>query len=161
MSTTIRIVDSISHLRCYSRRVNCSAEAKFHARETVPRINAIMVSGVHGEPRCASPRTSWPRLNVPPLAAWPMLSPQAGRPFATRREIPVDRGRSHFSFRRRFPCSLLPKLCARLLSRARHAHATRFVAFGDVIRFAFLLFSGVFRFVAARHHHSPVHLIAC
>src|ERR1700722_20941684 len=32
-------------------------------------------------------------------------------------------------------------------------HATRFVAFGDVIRFAFL-FSGVFRFVAARHHHS-------
>ena len=39
-------------------------------------------------------------------------------------------------------------------------HATRFVTFGDVIRFAFL-FSGVFRFVAARHHHSPVHLIAC
>ena len=68
---------------------------------------------------CGSPRPSSPRLNVPPLAVWPMLGRQAGRPFATRREIPVDRGRNRFSFRRRFPCSLLPRLCARLLSRAR------------------------------------------
>ena len=51
MRRTIRIVESISHLRCYSRRVNCGAGAKFHARETVPRINAIMVSGVHAEAR--------------------------------------------------------------------------------------------------------------
>ena len=69
---------------------------------------------------CGSPRPSWPRPNARPLAVWPMLGPQAGRPFATRRGIPVDRGRNRFSFRRRFPCSLLPKLCARLLSRARH-----------------------------------------
>src|SRR5580704_5934436 len=55
MSTTIRIVESISHLLCYSRRVNCGAGAgagaKFHARETVSRTNAIMVSGVHDEAR--------------------------------------------------------------------------------------------------------------
>ena len=62
---------------------------------------------------CGSPRPSSPRLNVPPLAVWPMLGRQAGHPFATRRGIPVDRGRNRFSFRRRFPCFRCISICRR------------------------------------------------
>jgi hypothetical protein len=85
--------------------------------------NAITVSGVHGEARRLRVAADFLAAaeRARPLAVWPMLRPQAGRPFATRRGIQVDRGRNRFSFRRRFPCSLLPTLCARLLSRARHA----------------------------------------
>jgi hypothetical protein len=77
-----------------------------------------MFTAKHGA--CASPQPFWPRLNAPPLAVWPMLGRQVGRPFATRHGIPVGRGRNRFSFRRRFLCSLSPRLCVRLLSLGRH-----------------------------------------
>ncbi len=98
------------------------AKAKFHARRTIWRMNAIVKSGIHNEAR---------RLRVAAAFLAAAESSAAGRlaeawspsrpPFAMRCGIPVGRGRNRFSFRRHFPCSLLPRLCARLLSPARHA----------------------------------------
>ncbi len=112
---TIGIVECISWSGSLFPTPNREPIAKFHARGTVSRMNAITVSGVHGEAR---------RLRVATALladAWPPSRP----PFCDEAGIPVDRGRNRFSFRRHFPCSLLPKLlpklCARLLSRAHHA----------------------------------------
>jgi hypothetical protein len=121
MRRTIRMVGGISWSPSLFRtlqsrtdtKVPCARNSSANARD-----HAVFTAK---HDACAWPRPFLPRLNAPPLAVWPMLGRQAGRLFAMRHGIPVGRGRSRFTFRRRFPCSLSPKLCVRLFSLGRHA----------------------------------------
>jgi hypothetical protein len=122
---TIRMVGSISWPPSLFPSLFPTLQSQTETKVPCPRTGhqstqswGLVFTAKHGA--CASPRLFWPQLNAPPLAVWPMLGRQAGHLFAMRRGIPGDRGRNRFSFHRRFPCSLLPRLCARLLSRARH-----------------------------------------
>ena len=69
----------------------------------------------------ALPQLSLPKLNDRPPTGSLMLDRQAGRLCAMKRGIPIFRGQTRFSFRRRYPYLQLPMPCVPLHPPARRA----------------------------------------